>query len=384
MEQVSHSLQAVTTQQLPEFKAILKNFDLPIEDIEAEGQWFFLRGPQNEIWGTGGLEIQGSAGLLRSVCVIADQQGKGLGQIITSLLEQEALGQGLQDLYLLTTTARDFFLRQGYSVIKRSKVPPLIKQTQEFQSLCPDSATVMHKRFSTWTEDDSAFFLQNANALVPERAYQLEVILSLLGSQKKLHHITELCCGAGELSAAMLRYFPKCQVLALDASEKMLVQTTKRLKPFGKRAQVKHFRLEAKNWRQELQTDAFVSSLAVHHLDGSQKQQLFRDLHRTLPPGGIFILADLVQTTRPVGAQIAGRAWDTWVHQNSTQRPEVFGRFKTDGWNYYDEPEADPIDQPDRLTHLLSWMQAAGFIDVDLAWMKAGHVILFGWKGKNH
>jgi tRNA (cmo5U34)-methyltransferase len=384
MEDATLSLQVVTKDQRPRFKAMLQEFDLPTEGVEDEGHWFFLCGPNEEILGTAGLEVYHSVGLLRSVCIPKAHQGQGLGQFIVSRLEQEALRQGLKDLFLLTTAARDFFLRQGFSEITRSEVPQVIKQTQEFQSLCPDSAAVMHKGISAWTEDDSEFFLQNANILVPERTYQKEVILDLLAQQKKLQHITELCCGAGELSAAILRFFPQCQVLALDASEKMLAQTSKRLKPFGKRAQVKHFRLEAKNWRQGLQTDAFVSSLAVHHLDGSQKQPLFRDLHRLLPPGGLFILADLVQTTRPIGTQIAARAWDAWVRENSTQRPELFDRFKTDGWNYYDDPGADPIDQPDRLTDLLDWMREAGFIDIDLAWMKAGHVILFGWKGKSH
>jgi amino-acid N-acetyltransferase len=46
---------------------------------------------------------------------------------------------------LLTQTAEAFFERHGYQVADRDHVPDEIKQSAEFQSLCPSSAICMTK-----------------------------------------------------------------------------------------------------------------------------------------------------------------------------------------------------------------------------------------------
>ena len=55
----------------------------------------------------------------------------------------------------------------------------------------------------------------------------------------------------------------------------------------------------------------------------------------------------------------------------------AYERFHQLGWNLYRHP--DPMDQPSRLFEQLRWMEAAGFRDVDVHWMKAGHAI---WSGR--
>jgi amino-acid N-acetyltransferase len=46
-------------------------------------------------------------------------------------------------MYLLTTTAEGFFARRSYEKVDRDAVPGVIKETAEFQSLCPASAVCM-------------------------------------------------------------------------------------------------------------------------------------------------------------------------------------------------------------------------------------------------
>jgi amino-acid N-acetyltransferase len=48
-------------------------------------------------------------------------------------------------LYLLTTTAREFFAGRGYRAIDRADAPERIRGTTEFSDLCPASATAMVK-----------------------------------------------------------------------------------------------------------------------------------------------------------------------------------------------------------------------------------------------
>jgi N-acetylglutamate synthase-like GNAT family acetyltransferase len=61
------------------------------------------------------------------------------------MLEAGARAGGLTHLYLLTETAKDFFLKRGYHVVPRAAAPTALQTTAEFKSLCPASAICMHK-----------------------------------------------------------------------------------------------------------------------------------------------------------------------------------------------------------------------------------------------
>ena len=56
----------------------------------------------------------------------------------------------------------------------------------------------------------------------------------------------------------------------------------------------------------------------------------------------------------------------------------AFDMFQHDQWNFYRYP--DPMDKPSGVTEHLRWLEEAGFIDVDVYWLKAGHAIYGGRK----
>jgi amino-acid N-acetyltransferase len=56
-----------------------------------------------------------------------------------------ARARKLDALYLLTTTAENFFTRFGFAVTDRANVPKPIAATCEFREACPASAAVMVK-----------------------------------------------------------------------------------------------------------------------------------------------------------------------------------------------------------------------------------------------
>jgi amino-acid N-acetyltransferase len=84
--------------------------------------------------------------LLRSVSIIKEEQGKGYGNFLNTAIENYAADSGISCLYLLTTTAKDFFDKQGYCAINREDAPASVQQTAEFTALCPSSAVVMKKK----------------------------------------------------------------------------------------------------------------------------------------------------------------------------------------------------------------------------------------------
>jgi amino-acid N-acetyltransferase len=124
---------------------LLQQQHLPVSDIDENKVLYLLKDGERTI-GTVGLEIFEDGALLRSVSVLKQEQGKGYGKYINEEIEKYAKKAGINWLYLLTTTAKDFFDKQGYCVVSRDEAPTSVKQTAEFSSLCPSSAVIMKKK----------------------------------------------------------------------------------------------------------------------------------------------------------------------------------------------------------------------------------------------
>ena len=237
-----------------------------------------------------------------------------------------------------------------------------------------------------WSEDTSNQFIDYGDYFVPERAAQIETLCaivpdSLAGPDQ---HVVELCCGEGHLSAALLARIPDITVHAYDGSPTMLARTAERLEGFAGRFTTREIDIAAADWRRfPWPVRAFVSSLAVHHLDGPGKQRLFADLAQALAPGGALIIADLIEPQTILGRDVAARGWDDAVRGRSLELDgdlAAFEFFHDDAWNYFSDPAPDAIDQPSALYDQLKWLEAAGLTSVDVHWMKAGHAIFSGVK----
>lgn len=126
---------------------LLQENNLPVSDLD-DGKHLFALLQNGEVVGTGGLELFNNCALLRSVSVKKDLQNRGLGKYINKELERMSKEKGIDCLYLLTTTAKDFFCHEGYEVVDREEAPELIKNTSEFSSVCPSTAVAMRKYLS--------------------------------------------------------------------------------------------------------------------------------------------------------------------------------------------------------------------------------------------
>jgi tRNA (cmo5U34)-methyltransferase len=227
-----------------------------------------------------------------------------------------------------------------------------------------------------WKEKDSLGFIDNGAAFVPDRTTQMRAVCSVIPTLAPGSRVVDLCCGEGLLSKAILLHHPNAYVHALDGSDAMLAATSRQLKGFESRAEVSKFNLASSDWRRFPDPPmAFVSSLAVHHLDGGQKKQLFRDVHEMLAEGGVLVLADVVLAAGPLGQRWAGQEWDRSVQEQGGN--EAFERFQAESWNMYTN-QLDEIDKPSTLLDQLCWMKEAGFGQVDVYWMRAGHAIFGG------
>lgn len=143
-------VEGAKTSDLEALYNLLKLVDLPIEGIEETIDHFLLLKRQTdtkeEIIGCVGLEKYEQFALLRSAAIHPDHQGKKYGKQLTLAIVAYAKLVGVEQLYLLTDTAEQFFKKMGFFTIERSQVPSIVKTSIEFVSLCDEKATVMTLR----------------------------------------------------------------------------------------------------------------------------------------------------------------------------------------------------------------------------------------------
>ncbi|HEU4407747.1 MAG TPA: arsenic resistance N-acetyltransferase ArsN2 [Polyangiaceae bacterium] len=96
--------------------------------------------------GVAGVERYDRWGLLRSVAVAAELRSAGLGAQLVGRVLAGATGDGLEEAYLLTTTAPAFFRKLGFREVGRASVPAPVRASAEFASICPASAVCMALR----------------------------------------------------------------------------------------------------------------------------------------------------------------------------------------------------------------------------------------------
>ena len=130
---------------LTELRDVLAAAGLPVADLAEPGRVFF-RFDDDVAWSAiGGLEGDGADRLFRSLLVVADRRGAGLGRAMLVALEERARVLGVARLHLLTNTVAPFFVANGYAAADRATAPAPIAASREFTALCPASATYLVK-----------------------------------------------------------------------------------------------------------------------------------------------------------------------------------------------------------------------------------------------
>lgn len=127
-------------------KRLLSDTKLPTEDITPEQLiHFFGCWSEDELVGVIGLKLYGDVALLRSLVVTPSRQGLGFGPALVAHAEEYASTHRVRAIYLLTTTAEEYFKLLGYSRAQREEAPAAIRETEEFAHMCPISSALMVK-----------------------------------------------------------------------------------------------------------------------------------------------------------------------------------------------------------------------------------------------
>src|SRR4051812_44263255 len=148
--------------------------------------------------------------------------------------------------------------------------------------------------------------------------------------------LLELGTGTGNTARLVLEHHPDARLTGIDSSAEMLAS-----------ADLPGADLREQDLRDPLPDgpfDVVFSALAVHHLDGAAKAELFTRVRAALAPGGRFVLADVVVPEDPADVVT---------------------------------PLDEGFDMPSTVADQLAWLRAAG-LRANVAWAHRDLAVLVG------
>ena len=145
MKTIQLLLKKANPGMLPAMHHFLTGMKLPVSDLPTDLSGFTLAFDGDELVGTAGMELMGSIGLLRSVAVAETHRNRQLGGELFAAALDHAREHGVQEVFLITNTAAEYFEKNGFQRVERSEAPVEIAGTAQFAGLCPASAVVMKR-----------------------------------------------------------------------------------------------------------------------------------------------------------------------------------------------------------------------------------------------
>jgi amino-acid N-acetyltransferase len=135
---------------LDEILELLDASALPGDGVADHLPDFFVARDSNDhLVGCAGIERYSALGLLRSVAVTADLQRSGLGSRLVTAVLDESQRKEINEVVLLTTTARDFFAhRFGFAETAREPYEERLASSAEWRLPRCSSAVVMSLRLA--------------------------------------------------------------------------------------------------------------------------------------------------------------------------------------------------------------------------------------------
>lgn len=141
---------------------------------------------------------------------------------------------------------------------------------------------------------DPETYLQLMAQEVPDYPHLQEKLVSTT-RDTPANAVLDLGIGSGLTAARILEVHQDATLVGIDANADMLAAATESLK--ARRSMLYQSRLQDPLPKGPF--DLVVSMLAVHHLDGPAKADLFHRVAEVLTIGGHFVLADLVVPEDP-------------------------------------------------------------------------------------
>ncbi|MDR2121987.1 MAG: class I SAM-dependent methyltransferase [Flavobacteriaceae bacterium] len=163
--------------------------------------------------------------------------------------------------------------------------------------------------------------------------------------------ILDLGAGTGLLSDFVIRKYPDARLTLVDLSEKMLEISKER---FSHNPNVTIVCQDFTTYTDDRYYDAIISSLAIHHLEDSDKNRLYSNIYSALKKDGLFINAEQVSGHDEYFIRLYEKQWKNKVENSDLTQQEIDAAY-----------ERVKLDKRTPLSVQLKWLKEAGFKEVD-------------------
>lgn len=186
--------------------------------------------------------------------------------------------------------------------------------------------------------------------------------------------LADLGGGSGRLAERLLCRYTAAEVLVVEPSEPFRALACRRLERFGRRARLVPLRAQEAWPAVTGPLDAVVSTSALHHLDGGEKNALFRAVRSALRPGGVFVNGDEYRPPSDAAYRAELAAWGE--HMRSCLAAgtipetfgEVLGRWEDRNLHDFGGPRQSGDDCHETVEEQTARLYGAGFARVETLW----------------
>lgn len=183
---------------------------------------------------------------------------------------------------------------------------------------------------------------------------------------RKSPRILDIGAGTGLLTHFILDRFPDALCTLIDISGDMLAQAKER---FQNSSHISYIEADYSSFCFTESYDIVVSTLSIHHLRDDEKEKLYQTVYTVLHKGGIFINGDQFLGRSSSSEERNLAWWRQKITETSLSKEEIAN------WE-----ERVAMDIPATVEQNLTWLDSAGFTNVDLLYKMYNFGIITGTK----
>jgi tRNA (cmo5U34)-methyltransferase len=193
--------------------------------------------------------------------------------------------------------------------------------------------------------------------------------LPLVKSLTHAKKVLDIGAGTGLFSQFIYDLNPDLHFTLADLSGEMLDVARKR---FDGAANFEYLELDFSKAALPGKFDIIISSLAIHHLEDTDKARLYKNVYLALNDGGLFINADQVAGKNLLFDSLYKYHWRETVSHSGLDHEALIQAF-----------ERTKLDKFAPLETQLEMLEKAGFNEVDCIYKNMNFAVFGGFKDEN-
>lgn len=179
-------------------------------------------------------------------------------------------------------------------------------------------------------------------------------------------NVLDLGAGTGLFSAMVSELYPKAQITLYDLSDKMLDIAKER---FSGNNNIRFFLKDYSKEDFDGKYQVIISALSIHHLEDTDKEELFKTICNFLEDGGVFINADQALGETEEIEKTYREMWLKQVKERGVSKKELDASL-----------ERLKEDKMATLSKQLKWLERAGFSRINCWYQNYSFIVYSGTK----